>query len=139
MIPNPWVLLGVLLGFIGAATGGYFKGRSDEAAHWQIEVAKQAEAAKKREDQLQKEADENSSKFNAEKDAINARLANALERLRKRPERLPEAAEPSCQGATGRELSAPDAGFLEREAARADQLRAGLAACYQHLDSLTSP
>jgi hypothetical protein len=35
---------------------------------------------------------------------INTRLADALERLRNRPERLPEAGRAACAGATGAEL-----------------------------------
>lgn len=67
--------------------------------------------------------------------AVNARLADALEQLRQRPERLPESAATACAGATGRELSAPDAGFLVREAARADRLRAALSECYAVIDA----
>ncbi|RYF30744.1 MAG: hypothetical protein EOO23_04445 [Comamonadaceae bacterium] len=74
---------------------------------------------------------------NAEINSINRRLADALERLRNRPDRLP--IDPvACKGATGAELSGPDAGFLEREAARADSLRAALSACYKQYDSLTA-
>ena len=67
---------------------------------------------------------------------INARLADALERLRKRPERLPESARAACEGATGRELSGTDAAFLVREPARADELRAALTACYHWIDTV---
>lgn len=61
--------------------------------------------------------------------AVSAQLADALVQLRNRPERLPEASRAACSGATGAELSGPDAGFLVREAARADELRAALDAC----------
>lgn len=69
------------------------------------------------------------------------RLRNDLERLRRRPERSQQSAGvsaapgPACQGATGAELSRPDAEFLVREAARADELRAGLVACYAVIDA----
>jgi hypothetical protein len=39
-----------------------------------------------------------------------------------------------AKGATGAELSREDAGFLTREAARADALRAELNYCYQMYD-----
>jgi len=39
-------------------------------------------------------------------------------------------------GATGAELSGADAGFLVREAARGDELRAGLDACYAVIDGV---
>lgn len=68
---------------------------------------------------------------NQELRTVGDRLADALERLRQRPGRLPEATRAACEGATGAQLSGPDAGFLEREAARADQLRAELGACQE--------
>lgn len=71
--------------------------------------------------------------------SINARLLDALDGLRDRPERSSAASvDPAnCQGATGAGLSRPDAGFLEGEAARANTLRAGLEACYAQYESLT--
>lgn len=70
------------------------------------------------------------------RDDIQRRLDAALGELRKRPQRMPEAAAAKCQGASGRELSGPDAGFLEREAAHADRLQAALARCYAEQDAL---
>lgn len=72
--------------------------------------------------------------------AINTRLAADLERLQLRPDRaddLPEAPRADCAGATGAELSGPDAAFLTREAARADRLRAALRACYEYADTVS--
>jgi len=71
---------------------------------------------------------------------INDLLVAALDELRNRPERRSSAAgDPAdCKGSTGADLSRPDAGFLAREAARADTLRAGLEACYAQYDSLTT-
>lgn len=74
----------------------------------------------------------------AESIRINDRLADALERLRKRPERRAAAATPACEGATGAQLSGPDGAFLEREAARADQLRTALGECYGWIDAVTT-
>lgn len=73
----------------------------------------------------------------AESIRINDRLADALERLRKRPERRAAAATPACEGATGAQLSGPDGGFLEREAARADELRSALSECYGWVDAVS--
>ena len=133
---NPWVIVAALVTAIALGAGGYAKGRTDANAKWQIEIAKQAEAGRQKEQQLQEETNAIVSNLNVEKDAINARLNDALERLRQRPERLPEPARVTCEGATGSELSGPDAGFLEREAARADQLRAALQAAYEYIDAL---
>lgn len=72
---------------------------------------------------------------------IHARLDDALGELRKRPTRPASGPVPasSCngQGATGAGIYAEDAGFLVRESARADQLRAALGACYSQYDALT--
>lgn len=82
---------------------------------------------------------EKSAKIEGDKDdeirAIRDRLDVALDRLRKRPER-PATPSATCSGASGSELSGPDATFLEREAARADTLRAALRACYDYTDAL---
>lgn len=69
---------------------------------------------------------------------INANLVNDIDKLRSRPTRLsmPRNTSANCAGATGRELSRPDAGFLIGEAARADRLRDALTACYAAFDSI---
>lgn len=70
-----------------------------------------------------------------EKDAKNRdrvdRLAAELERVRRRADRLPEAARAACAGATGAELAAPDGGFLARYGAFARSLQLELDACQQ--------
>lgn len=73
---------------------------------------------------------------------INRRHAVELDGLRKRADRKPTGASqtpgaaPTCEGATGAELSRSDAGFLAGEAARADQQRAALGACYSAYDAV---
>jgi hypothetical protein len=67
---------------------------------------------------------------------INARLAGALVRLRKRPERMPEPARQACTGATGAELSGPDSEVLTRLAARADEQQSALSECYKWIDTV---
>jgi hypothetical protein len=72
---------------------------------------------------------------NAEIKNIRAELDLALDELRKRASRVPVPnASGSAKGATGVELSREDAGFLTREAARADSLRAELNYCYRIYD-----
>lgn len=44
---------------------------------------------------------------------------------------------PNCQGSTGADLSRQDAVFLAGEAARADELRTALGACYKAYDSIS--
>jgi ABC-type protease/lipase transport system fused ATPase/permease subunit len=65
---------------------------------------------------------------------INAQLVDAVSELRKRPGRASEAS--NGQSCNGTRLYAEDAEFLVREAARADEIRVGLAACYKQYDSL---
>lgn len=76
---------------------------------------------------------------NADLGAIADRLRIDLERLRNRPARpaanLPGTPAAACPGATGAELYRADAEFLTREAARADELRTGLEACYKVIDT----
>ena len=102
----------------------------------EVIAAQQDEAAKQlkaKNDQIAKQNQEHADEVRT----INARLADALERLRKRPERLPEPARKACEGATGAQLSGPDAGFLSREAARANELRSALEKCYAWIDTVS--
>lgn len=73
---------------------------------------------------------------------INDRHAAAIASLQQRPDRKPAnpsgvpSTSPTCQGATGAELSNRDAIFLAGFAARADEVRTALGACYKAYDSL---
>lgn len=73
---------------------------------------------------------------------IRTTYAATIASLQQRPDRKPTnpggvpAPSATCQGATGLELSRADAGFLVGEAARADELRTALGACYKAYDSL---
>ncbi|CAB4123320.1 hypothetical protein UFOVP42_27 [uncultured Caudovirales phage] len=87
-----------------------------------------------KEHQYQADAD----KIRVEKDAqikiINNQLVDAVSELRKRPSRTEQTSNrQSCNGAS---LYAEDAEFLIREAARADEIRIGLKACYKQYDSI---
>ena len=88
---------------------------------------------------LEREHQAATDKIRTQKDAqinsINAQLVDAISELRKRPSRAQSADNGSC--GTGTTLSAEDAEFLIREAARADKIRAGLNACYKQYDALT--
>jgi hypothetical protein len=110
---------------------GFGLGTRLKQAEWDADVLARESTARKVEASWAAQIAQARSTRDDEIDRINGRLADALERLRKRPERMPEASRATCQGATGAELSGPDGGFLEREAARADDLRAALAECYR--------
>ena len=82
----------------------------------------------------QKAADQIEKDKNAQIRNINSQLVDAISELRKRPGRAAETSDGSC--GTGSTLFAQDAEFLVREAARADEIRVGLGACYRQYDSL---
>lgn len=133
---NPYALGAAVLACVILFGAGYYQGTISEmerqAQAWKQNVADVREQERTRQKQLnvvlQEQADEQRT--------INARLADDLVRLRDRAARMPRAAETDCKGASGAELSGPDAGFLVGEAARADELRAALAACYRYDDGI---
>lgn len=120
----------------GLAIGGYTGWTLNQARHDAAMVDAQQQAQQTEDQHNAELAKQNQAHADAVRD-VNRKLSDALERLRKRPERRPEPARAACEGGTGAELSGPDAGFLEREAARADELRAALSACYQWIDQVT--
>ena len=138
----PWVRIGlvaILSLAIGAA--GFETGRRWVLADWNAEKAAQAEAkaaaaAAAMEDSRRQAVAQRArdNAYESQLRSISGRLADALVSLHNRPARLPEPARAACAGATGAELSGPDAAFLEREAARADTLRAALARCQGQTD-----
>lgn len=109
--------------------GGYSLGTRLKQGQWDAATLAQEQADKAKAEAWNADITTQRGKHDEELRAINARLADALERLRKRSERMPEPARTACQGATGAELSGPDAGVLVRLANRADELRAALGQC----------
>lgn len=96
-------------------------------------------------EKTRKEEQEKQEKINAflkkqynEVSNINSKLTNNIKRLHKRENRRHKSKDSgtTCKGATGKELSRPDAEFLTREAARADRIRLGLKTCYKYADEL---
>lgn len=139
---NPWLILGVVLAVAAAWFGGQFKGSADERMRWEVktysELAEASESARKQEAMWQEVVNGTVRNYEGKVSATRRNLDIALDGLRSRPERAPgvsEAPRPACEGGTGAELSGADAGFLAREAARADTLRAGLEACYAVIDA----
>lgn len=151
LVPS-WVKLAAL-GMVAAGALGYVSyqvhhqrdiGRKEVRQKWDAERAEQAEQLaelnaeyRRIEQRRQSIAGEIEKAKNEKIASINSRLVAALGELQNRPDRSATASDtPACQGATGAGLSRPDAGFLEGEAARANTIRAGLAACYAQYDSL---
>jgi len=113
---------------------GYI-GFSLEAARFDRYKAAQQAATQALQEEHQAAADQIRKDKDAQITSINAQLVDAISELRKRPSRAQDAS--NGQGGTGATLSAEDAEFLVREAARADIIRTGLSACYQQYDSLS--
>lgn len=117
--------------------GSYVLGSHRNNIEWERKVAIKKSEAKLRTDVLKQDITTLREKKNEQIRAVESQLATVLERLRERSSvRMSEATAANCQGATGAELSKPDAGFLAREAARADRLQAALAECYATEDRL---
>lgn len=99
-------------------------------------------SARSREQELAARAGQIEQEKENEISRIRTDYDSAIARLQHRPDRKPAAASsvpgatPACQGATGVELSRADAGFLVGEAARADEQREALRACYAAYDSV---
>ena len=100
----------------------------------QHEQAAQEKVIREKEHQYQADADKIRKDKDAQINAINSQLVDAISELRKRPSRAEQAA--NGQSGTGATLSAEDAEFLIREASRADQIRIGLNACYKQYDAI---
>jgi hypothetical protein len=107
--------------------GGFVSGCSHQQAS-------QEKVIREKEHQYQFNADQIRMEKDAQIKIINTQLIDAISQLRSRSSSATKTINgKDCNGAT---LSAPDADFLVREAARADQIRIGLQACYQQYDSI---
>jgi hypothetical protein len=87
-----------------------------------------------KEHQYQSDADKIRIDKDAQIKAINNQLVDAVSELRKRPSRTTEAS--SGKGCNGTSLFAEDSEFLVREAARADEIRVSLEACYKQYEAI---
>lgn len=132
-----WVAASLLL------VGGYRIGRDHERTRWEAKVDKEraeAEAdARVKERMWQEVVNGTVKNYEARLKAVRADFERDLAWVRSRPVRafgVSEAPRPACAGGTGAELSGGDAEFLVREAARADELRAGISACYAVIDGV---
>jgi len=101
----------------------------------QHEQTAQEKVVREKEHQYQSDADKIRTEKDAQIKVINNQLVDAISSLRSRSSNPTKTINgQDCNGAT---LSAPDAEFLIREAARADQIRIGLEACYKQYDEVT--
>ena len=135
MFPLPiitYVKIGLVV--LSLCISGYI-GYSFEASRFERYKATQLALTQSLQEEHQAAADQIRKDKDAQITSINAQLVDAISELRKRPGRAQ--ASSNGQGGTGATLSAEDAEFLTREAARADIIRTGLSACYQQYDSIS--
>lgn len=137
MFPLPittWLKLGAGLAL---AIFLWYSGYSFEASRFERYKAQQVIETQAKEREYQAAADKIEKEKNAQINHINAQLVDAISELRKRPSRAQSAANgPATSGCNGSQLYAEDSEFLVREAARADQIRVALQACYQQYNSI---
>ena len=107
--------------------GGFVNGCS-------YQQSKAEKTIRDKEHQYQSDADSIRIQKDAQIKVINNQLVNAISQLRSRPSSPTKTINgQDCNGST---LSAPDAEFLVREAARADEIRIGLQTCYKQYDAI---
>ena len=107
--------------------GGFVNGCS-------YQQSKAEKTIRDKEHQYQSDADQIRKDKDAQIKAINTQLVDAVSELRKRPSRATEASD--GKGCNGASLYAEDSEFLVREAARADEIRVALQACYNQYDAI---
>lgn len=153
---NPWMIVGFVVALGVATMTGYMKGdsagRSYVQQQWDKQVAQQQaeyaaaqEAARKKEQAMQVSADQLRQEKDREIRNLNARAAALTSIVQQRPDRPAKSSELSAApstgsplaSCTGAELSRPDAEFLAREAARADELRAALRQCVEQYKTVS--
>ena len=136
MFPLPILTYVKMAAALAALAFSWYLGYSFEASRFDRYKADQVIETQKLKDQHQAAADKIEKDKNDQINAISSRLANALVELRNRPSRPKSEATNAATCGTGATLYAEDAEFLIREAARADQIRSALQACYDQYDSL---
>lgn len=141
MIPVTWLITGAAVAVVaGAYYTGYDHGFNELRADWNeqqlVQSREYSTRLKDANEQLEVMRVEGQRKQETYEDrirSISRQRDAAAASLRDRPERaaVPAAgtADQACAGATGAQLSRPDATFLAGLAARADELRAALERC----------
>jgi hypothetical protein len=107
--------------------GGFVNGCS-------YQQSKAEKTIRDKEHQYQSDADQIKKDKDAQIKVINNQLVDAVSELRKRPSRTTETS--NGKGCNGASLFAEDSEFLVREAARADEIRVALEACYKQYDAI---
>ena len=93
MMPNPWVILGVLMALAGFYGYGHHKGWVERDIEMQSEIAVKNEEARTKEQELTKQLNENSTKLMEANNAITEKQSSLDRAIRAGRVRLPT---PSC-------------------------------------------
>ena len=123
-------IIGAIIVVCGIWYNGYSVGYSKLTAY----KLEQETVTRQKESEYQTQAAEIRKAKDAQITSINNQLVDAISQLRKRSSRTDTTS--NGQNGTGATLYAEDAEFLIREAARADEIRVGLEACYKQYDSI---
>ena len=140
--PRQWLLVVAFLGacFLGIKFWEHRleqRGYDKAQAEFTVKLAKAQQKAAEQTADLQNITDNLRRTKNAEVAALTRSRDAALAELRTRPDRPTGYVPPAtgdgstAAGCTGSSLFKPDAEFLVREAAAADELRIALGACYR--------
>lgn len=125
---NTYILLGGVA--IVLSTGGFVTG-------CQYQQAKAEKAIRTLEHQYQESTNQINGEKNAKIKALNSDLNAALDGLRQRPSRASQTSDGKAPpGCNGSQLYAEDASILIREAARADEIKVSLLACYAQYEAI---
>ena len=89
MMPNPWVILGVLMALAGFYGYGHHKGWDDRDIEMQAEIAVKNEEARVKEQELTKQLTENSTKLMEANNAITEKQSSLDRAIRAGRVRLP--------------------------------------------------
>ncbi len=150
---NPYFLLGSLVAVIAAAGAGYFQGsehgKASVQAMWDkekaaqyAEYAKAQEEARKKEQELQANADQLRQEKDREIRNLNARATALNNSLQQRPSISTQSSTVSGStssgqgGCTPRQLYRESAEDFVKVALEADNLRLALKQCYAQYDSI---
>lgn len=143
MIPNPYLILAVVVAFVLNGFYWHANGANGADDRWKVKITaenlKATQEARAKEQAWQGAVDESAKKYEAKLAGVRRNLATALDGLRDRPDRPAAGSQatgagPAC--GTGAGLCKQDSEFLVREAARANEIRAGLEACYTYVDAV---
>ena len=89
MMPNPWVILGVLMALAGFYGYGHHKGWVERDIEMQSEIAVKNEEARTKEQELTKQLNENSTKLMEANNAITEKQSSLDRAIRAGRVRLP--------------------------------------------------